>query len=94
MVAKKSKDSFGIKDYMKIGFGVGAGSMMASMIFVFIGMLFFFPGLVLLSKERKKLQEEQNKTNMIIAYVLMAIGAIFGLGMGFNFIANGIMEDF
>lgn len=94
MVAKRTKDSFGMKNYVKAGFGLGAGSMLASMIFVFIGMLFFFPGLVLLSNERKKPQEEQNKTNMKIAYVLMIIGAIFGMGMGFNFIASGIMEDF
>lgn len=96
MVAKKmtDSDSFSIKDYIKIGFGIGVGSNLASMIYIFIGMLFFFPGLYLLSKERKKTKEEQNKTNMIIAYVLMALGALFGLGLGFNFIASGFIEDF
>lgn len=79
---------------MKMGFGLGLGSMLAAMVYVFIGLLFFIPGLMLLGKERKKAKEEQNNTNIAIAYLLMILGAIFGLGMGFNFIATNLISEF
>lgn len=92
MVLKKNNSN--MKEYVKLGFGVGIGSMLASMIFIFIGMLFFIPGLILLNKERKKPLNEQNDTNKKLAYLLMIIGSIIGFGMGFNFIATNSFEDF
>lgn len=94
MAVKKGKETNALIDNVKSGFWLGIGSMLSSIIFIFIGMLFFFPGLILLNKEREKTKEMQNQTNIIIAYVLMALGALFSMGMGFNFIASNFMEDF
>lgn len=93
MVSTKLQKQSSIMDYVKFGFGVGVGSMLASMIYIFIALLFFIPGIVLLAKERKKPVDKQSQTNKIIAYVLMIIGAVFGMGMGFNFIASNLMTD-
>jgi hypothetical protein len=64
------------------------------MLFIGVALLFFIPGLLMLSAERKKKKEDQYDNKLIIAYVLMGIGVIMGLGMGANFLFSNFMEDF
>lgn len=81
-----------IKDSMKFGFGAALGAGLSTMIFIAIGLAFFIPGIYLLAEERKKTDQSQAK--LVLAYILMALGAIIGLGMGASFIFSNLMEDF
>ena len=65
-----------------VGFFAGLGSLAAFMILTFVAMLFFIPGFILLKKEESKPKEEQKQSNKVIAYVLMGIGMIVGVGFG------------
>jgi len=67
-------------EYARIGFGSGLGFMASFIVYIFIGMLFFIPGFILLKKEQKR--KEPRQSMKILAYVLMAIGMIISLGMG------------
>lgn len=65
---------------MKLGFFAGLGSSASFMINIAIAMLFFIPGFILLRREKvKRVQDESTK---ILAYILMGIGMIVGLGFG------------
>lgn len=89
----KSKAPSSIMEFMKIGFGVGIGSRLAGIIFIFIAMIFFIPGFILLLKEKEKPKTEQSNTIKIFAFVLMMIGSIIGIGMGFNSILSLLAEE-
>lgn len=78
----------------KFGLGAGLGAGISTMIFILLGLAFFFPGLYLLSQERKKPKDKQNQGNLVGAYILMAIGVVLGMGMGAGFVFGSFMEDF
>lgn len=65
-----------------MGFFSGLGSSLATMIFTFVGLLFFIPGLIMVMRQTKKPKEERSKGMIITGFVLMAIGMLFGMGMG------------
>lgn len=94
MVARKTKDEFSIMNFFKMGFGLGLGLLLSQIIYMMIAVAFFMSGLYLLTKERKKSKEEKSDMNIIGAYVLMALGTVFGLGLGFNFILSNFESDF
>ena len=79
---------------MKFGFGVTVGSYLASMIFLFIAMLFFIPGLIIVIKQNKKPTEERKTSLLVLGFVLMAIGMIFGLGFGASAFFGELEEQF
>jgi len=83
-----------IKDAFKFGFGAGFGISLAQILFLLVGMAFFIPGLVMLSKERKKPKNEKDTTSLIIAFVLMGIGSVVGLGLGAGVLFSSILEEF
>ena len=93
-MAQKNKGSGWFMDAFKFGLGAGLGAGISTMLFILVGMAFFFPGLYLLSQERKKPKDKQNQSNLIGAYILMAIGVVFGMGMGLGFVATNFLEDF
>jgi|LakMenE18May11ns_1017448.scaffolds.fasta_scaffold9958273_9 hypothetical protein len=78
----------------KFGLGAGLGAGISTMIFIILGLAFFFPGLYLLSQERKKPKDKQNQSNIIGAYILMGLGVVFGMGIGAGFLFSNFMEDF
>jgi len=90
---KKSAKSSDFSNNVWFGFAAGLGINLASLIFIFIGMALFIPGLILLSKEKKKPKEEKNQTNIYIAYGLMAVGCILGLGLGAGFLFTEILNS-
>lgn len=92
MPSKKVSSPFA--SAFRFGLGAGLGAGISTMLFIFLGFVFFIPGVILLSQERKKKKEEQSQTMLIIAYVLMVLGAIVGLGMGASFIFSNLMEEF
>lgn len=91
MPAKKSASWF--RSAFTFGLGAGLGAGISTMLFIALGLLFFIPGVVLLAREQKKPKDKQQQSMLILAYVLLVIGAIVGLGMGANFIFSNLMED-
>lgn len=77
-----------MKNLVKTGFGLGVGLIGAQMIFLLLGALFFFWGLIEREKARK------NGTSLVLPYALMVLGMVLGLGLGFGFIAEGLTENF
>jgi hypothetical protein len=77
-----------MKNLIKTGFGLGVGLIGAQMIFLLIGALFFFWGLIERGKARK------SGGSMVMPYALMVLGMVFRLGLGFGVIAEGISNNF
>lgn len=65
-----------IKQYAKMGFGVGVGVIAAQLIYMALGLILFVVGLSMLSRARK------NNSSVVPAYIVMGIGMVVGLGLG------------
>ena len=76
------------KNIVREGFGVGLGFLASLMVYLFFGMLFFIPGLVLYTQEKKK--GEKASASQIVGVVLMAIGVIIMGGTGFSTLMGDI----
>ena len=81
-----------IKNYMKMGFGVGAGVFFAQILFVLVGMVFFIPGFILVTKAKK--QGQKDSSDQIGGIVLMVIGVAIMGGLGFGLLMNDIGDAF
>lgn len=77
-----------LKNLAKTGFGLGVGLIGAQMIFLLLGAVFFFIGLIEREKARK------NGTSLVLPYALMVLGMVLGLGLGFGVIAEGLTNNF
>jgi hypothetical protein len=69
-------------NYAKPAFGFSLGMFGGLIFYMFLAVIFFVSGFVLLKREQKKSKEEQSDGMKAAAYVLMAFGMIFGLGFG------------
>lgn len=67
--------------------GALAGSMA-------IGLAFGIPGLILVTKENKKSKDSRNTTLLVLGFILIALGVIFGLGFNADGLVNGIKNEF
>lgn len=81
-----------IKNYMKMGFGVGAGVFFAQILFILVGMAFFIPGYILVTKAKK--QGEKGSTDQIAGAVLMVLGVVVMGGLGFGLVLDNIGDMF
>lgn len=77
---------------MKYGFFAGLGSSASFMINIIIAMLFFVPGFILLRRE--KVKQVQDQTTKTLAYILMGIGIIAGLGFGTGTFFTELANEF
>jgi len=77
-----------MKNLIKTGFGLGVGLIGAQMIFLLLGAVFFFWGLLEREKARK------NGTSLTVPYALMILGMVLGLGLGFGIVAEGLTNNF
>lgn len=77
-----------LKNLVKTGFGLGVGLIGAQMIFLLLGAVFFFWGLLEREKARK------NGTSLAMPYALMILGMVLGLGLGFGVVADGLTNNF
>lgn len=77
----KSK-SLGILNYAKPAFGLGLGIMGSFILYMFIAVIFFVPGFILVKKEHTKSKDKQSDMTKGLGYALMGLGMIFGLGFG------------
>lgn len=83
-----------IYDYMRVGFGLGIGGILAGMIFIFIAMLFFIPGFIIVMKQNNKPKEDRKTSWLVFGFILMAIGMIIGLGFGAGVFFGELGEQF
>ena len=77
-----------MKNLIKTGFGLGVGLIGAQMIFLLLGAVFFFWGLLEREKARK------NGTSLTMPYALMILGMVLGLGLGCGIVAEGLTNNF
>lgn len=87
-MVKKRRSGGNIRENINTGFGIGLGFGLSNMIFIVLGIMFFLPGFFMLKAEKKKDQKDQNKSKIYLAFGLMFIGCILGIGMGFGFILS------
>ncbi len=93
MARKGSRGGGSIINAAKQGFGFSLGGLGAVVVYIFVAMLFFIPGVLILANEKQKAKESRNTTMLVVAYVLMFIGCIVGLGLGADTIFGSLMED-
>ena len=92
-MGKKSLTSTtSIWDFARMGFGLGLGTMASFVIYIFVAMIFFVPGFILVTKQKK--EEKQNQGLKILGYILMAIGVIIGVGFGAGIFFNELGGEF
>lgn len=72
------------------GFGLGLGVGGAQILFMFIGVILFVPGIVMFSKEKKA--GEKASTTQIIGVILMGLGSILMFGMGFGLFIGAVQD--
>lgn len=85
-----SSSGMGFGSLVKTGFGLGIGSLLAGIIFVAIGMGFFFTGFVIYKREAKKKPADQRAGTKVFGIVLMALGTLLGLGFGATVLLDSI----
>lgn len=68
--------------YVKAGFGITFGSVLAIMIFLAVAIGIFIVGFIMVKKETKKPKEQQNTTRKVVGFVLMGLAMVVGLGFG------------
>ena len=88
-----AKQQPGFGSLVRIGFGLGLGSIGALVLFTLLGLLFFVPGFIILNREQKKPKEEQSQSMKIFAFVLMGLGVIMGVGLGAGTFLGEIGEE-
>ena len=82
---KSNSKGPGIMSWAKIGFGISLGSALAFMIYMALAVCLFVPGFILVKKESKKEKKDRKMGLVILGFILMALGMIFGLGFGASF---------
>jgi 4-hydroxybenzoate polyprenyltransferase len=68
--------------FIKAGFGLGVGSILATIIFMLIAVALFIPGFIMVKSEQKKDKDKRNTTKLVIGYILMGLGMVLGMGFG------------
>lgn len=76
-----------------MGFFGGLGSGLALMIFTFIGMVFFIPGLIIVLKQNKKPKDQRSTGMLVLGFILMGLGMIVGMGLGFGVFAFALADN-
>ena len=79
--AEQAKEG-GFASYLKAGFGITFGSVLAIMIFLAVAVGIFIVGFIMVKKESKKPKEQQNTTRKVVGFVLMGLAMVVGLGFG------------
>lgn len=75
------------------GFALGLGVYAAIIVYMLIAVSFFIGGFVLLKTEQKKPKNNQNTGLIVLAYILMIIGCIVGLGFGAGEILSNLSNS-
>ena len=59
-----------------------------------LGLAFGIPGVILVTRENEKPKSQRNTSLLILGFVLMALGVIFGLGLNAGGLFEGIANQF
>ncbi len=78
----KSRKQIGIMNMARPAFAFGLGLMGSFVLYMFLAVLFFVPGFILVKKEHAKPKDKQSDGMKAFGYILMGLGMIFGLGFG------------
>ena len=90
----RSRKSPSIMNYAKPAFGIGLGMVGSFIFYMFIAVILFVSGFVLLKKEKAKPKDKQSDVMKGLAYGLMGFGMIFGLGFGGGIFFNELGGEF
>jgi hypothetical protein len=71
-----------VGQFVTAGFGIGIGSLLATMLFMIIAVSLFVPGYVIVKKQNAKEKEERSTGTLVIGFILMGLGMVLGLGFG------------
>ncbi len=91
-MAKKANGP--ITSAFKFGFGASLGFILSRVLFLLVGMALFIPGMIMYKNEKKKTQSQKSTTNVVIAFVLMGLGCVLGLGFGAGELLGSIASEF
>lgn len=72
----------------------GAGFLTAFSGALLLGMAFAIPGFILVTRENQKPKSRRNMSLLILGFILMALGVVFGLGLNAGGLFEGIAEQF
>lgn len=59
-----------------------------------LGLAFGIPGFILVTRENQKPKSRRNMGLLVLGFVLMALGVVFGLGLNAGGLFEGIAEQF
>jgi len=72
----------------------GAGFLTAISGALLLGLAFGIPGFILVTRENQKPKSRRNMGLLVLGFVLMALGVVFGLGLNAGGLFEGIAEQF
>lgn len=78
------------KNLVKSGFGLGLGVLAAQVLFLLIGAAIFYPGYLLVMKEKKDTEDTSSKK--MLGLLLMGIGVLIMGGIGFNILTENLND--
>lgn len=78
---------------VRTAFAFGIGAFAAQIMFVFVGILFFIGGYVMLNREQKKEKAEQAGWRKAVGFALMGIGVAVAGGIGFWAMLGEVGEE-
>jgi hypothetical protein len=70
-----------------------AGGLTAISGALLLGMAFAIPGVILVTRENRKPKSKRNTSLLILGFILMALGVIFGLGLNAGGLFEGIANQ-
>lgn len=82
------------RSYIRAGFGLGVGTILATIVFMIVAMAFFVPGFIIVKKQHKKDKKERNTGMLVTGYVLMGLGVVLGMGLGAGIMFQSLGEEF
>jgi hypothetical protein len=59
-----------------------------------LGLAFGIPGFILVTRENQKPKSRRNMGLLVLGFILMALGVVFGLGLNAGGLFEGIAEQF
>ena len=70
-----------------------AGGLVAISGALLLGMAFAIPGVILVTRETSKPKSRRNTGLLVLGFILMALGVIFGLGLNAGGLFEGIANQ-
>ena len=74
-----------------VGTGGGLTAIAGALL---LGLAFGIPGFILVTRENEKPKSQRNTGMLVLGFILMALGVIFGLGLNAGGLFEGIADQF